>query len=188
VVALLTPNSLGNEWVLFELGAAWMNANTRIPLLAGGLLDKDLPGALRGAVGGQLSAPGTLDRMLVQLRRELSWSPRNGPAASGKCHDFVHFMASKSRHDFAGGDMLASFNAKRHRIGAKQGLLLDLIAKEAKRACVPTEELCRQSSIEASELHYRLEQLRLLGFLKPVGDDPIVGWTLSEKYRKEIGL
>lgn len=51
VVALLTPNSIGNDWVLFELGATWVNAVAVIPLLAGGLQNKDLPGALRGAAG-----------------------------------------------------------------------------------------------------------------------------------------
>jgi len=44
VIALLTPSSQGNDWVLFELGAAWANAKVSVPLLAGGLQD-----AVRGA-------------------------------------------------------------------------------------------------------------------------------------------
>ena len=43
-----------------------------------------------------------------------------------------------------------------------------------------------------NELYYRLEQLRLLGFLDredrgEVPGQPSFGWTLSEKYRREIG-
>lgn len=46
VIAILTPNSLAADWVLFELGAAWANAKMAVPLLAGGLIDQDIPRAV----------------------------------------------------------------------------------------------------------------------------------------------
>lgn len=81
VIALITPNSLTADWVRFELGAAWANARVTIPLLAGGLEDKDIPGPFRGAAGGQLKAPETLNRLLEQLKKELGWRTRKNPIA-----------------------------------------------------------------------------------------------------------
>src|SRR5262245_40695576 len=133
VVALLTPNSLGNDWVLFELGAAWANVKVSIPLLAGGLQDRDIPGPLRGAAGGVLTVPGTLDRLLDQLERTLGWTSRSSPAAYGKRHEFVDYIKTKIfTEDTASAELKASFTAKLARIGPRQGLLLDHLSKKAR--------------------------------------------------------
>jgi hypothetical protein len=195
VVALLTPNSLGNDWVLFELGAAWANVKVSIPLLAGGPEDKDIPGPLRGAAGGQLTAPGTLDRLLDQLERTLGWTPRLGPIGYGKRHEFGDSLRTKTfTQDVGGGELKASFAAKLARIGPRQGLLLDHLSKKAKgRPCVALDELAAGNIAgSGNELYYRLEQLRLLGFVSKVtlgeaDGTPTFGWTLSETYRREIG-
>jgi TIR domain len=194
VIALLTPNSLGNDWVLFELGAAWANVKLSIPLLAGGPEDKDIPGPLRGAAGGQLTIPGTLDRLLEQLQHALGWKPRLGPIAYGKRHDFVDYMKAKTfTQDAAGAELKASFSAKLARIGPRQALLLDLLSRKAKgRPHVPLDELAAGNVAGAgNELYYRLEQLRLLGFVKKVtigeiDGAPTFGWTLSDRYRRDI--
>lgn len=47
-VALITPNSIGSPWVLFELGARWGSEKPLIPLLASGATTKDLKGPLGG--------------------------------------------------------------------------------------------------------------------------------------------
>jgi TIR domain len=194
VVALLTPSSLGNDWVLFELGAAWANVKVSIPLLAGGPEDKDIPGPLRGAAGGQLTVPGTLDRLLDQLERTLGWTPRSGPAAYGKRHEFVDYIKTKTfTQDPAGGEIKASFTAKLARIGPRQGLLLDHLSKKAKgRPYVLLDELAAgKVAGSGNELYYRLEQLRLLGFVNKVtlgeaDGASTFGWTLSDKYRRDI--
>jgi hypothetical protein len=46
--------------------------------------------------------------------------------------------------------------------------------------------------VDVIELYYRLEQLRLLGFVAKVelgesDGDPVFGWTLSDNYRRDIG-
>jgi TIR domain len=194
IAALLTPNSLGNDWVLFELGAAWANVKASIPLLAGGLEDKDIPGPLRGAAGGQLTLPGTLDRLLDQLGQTLGWKLLPGLAASGKRHEFVDYIKTrKFTQDPVAGELKASFTAKLARIGQRQVRLLDHVSKKAKgRPYVSQDELAAgKVAGSGSELYYRLEQLRLLGFLDevPLGEasgTPIFGWTLSEKYRRDI--
>jgi hypothetical protein len=194
VIALLTPHSLGNDWVLFELGSAWANAKAAIPLLAGGLEDRDIPGPLRGAAGGQLNQPGTLDRLLDQLGRTLGWRARPGLVASGKRNDFVEFMRNKTfGADPAEADLKATFTAKRTRIGARQGLLLDYLTSNLKgRPYLSLNDLTDRVAGGGNELFYRLEQLRLLGFvaridLGEVDGDPTFGWTLSERYRRDIG-
>ena len=194
VVALLTPNSVGNDWVLFELGAAWANVKVAIPLLAGGPENKDIPGPLRGAAGGQLTVPETLDRLLDQLERTLGWTPRSGLAAYGKRHEFVDYIKMKTfTQDTAGRELKASFTAKLARIGPRQGLLLDYLSKKAKgRTYVSLDELAAgKIAGGGNELYYRLEQLRLLGFVNKVtigevDGSPAYGWTLSEKYLRDI--
>src|SRR5262245_59948266 len=160
VVALLTPSSLGNDWVLFELGAAWANVKVSIPLLAGGPEDKDFPGPLRGAAGGQLTVPGTLDRLLDQLERILGWRARSGTGPLGKLHEFVDYVkAKKFAQDPADGEIKASFSAKRARIGSRQGLLLDDLTKRLKgRTHVSLNDLAAgQIAGSGNELYYRLE-------------------------------
>jgi hypothetical protein len=95
VIAILTPNSVGAEWVLFELGAAWSNAKAAIPLLAGGIANKDIPGAFRGAAGGELKNPVTLDRLVDQLERDLKWRQRHDILARQKRYDLAQYVALK---------------------------------------------------------------------------------------------
>ena len=194
VVALLTPNSLANDWVLFELGAAWASVNASIPLLAGGPEEKDIPGPLRGSAGGQLTVPGTLDRLLDQLQRTLGWPSRPGLVAQSKRHELVDYMKAKTfANDRAEGELKAGFAAKRARIGARQGLLLDYLTHNMKaRPYLSLDDLADQVAGSGNELYYRLEQLRLLGFvhrldLGQADGRPSFGWTLSEKYRQDIG-
>lgn len=195
VIAVLTPNSQGNDWVLFELGAAWANAKVSIPLLAGGLEDKDIPGPLRGAAGGQLGLPATLDRMMDQLQAVLGWQPRTDLAGRSKRYELVDYVKAKAfPRESVEYDLRASFAAKRARIGERQGRLLDRVAAEPGGTTPIAEgELAKQFPELESGLYYRLEQLRLLGFLDREklaerGGGWVWGWRLSEPYRREIGL
>jgi hypothetical protein len=194
VIALLTPNSLGNDWVLFELGATWANTGASIPLLAGGPQDKDIPGPLRGAAGGQLTAPATIDRLLDQLARVLGWTPRSGLVASNRRHAFVDYIKRKTFASHpAQTELKAGFAAKRAKIGQKQGLLLDQLTNKSRgRPYLSLDEIANKFSANGNELYYRLEQLRLLGFVTKVelgesDGDPVFGWTLSDNYRRDIG-
>ena len=195
VLGVLTPNSLSNEWVLFELGAAWAHAAVSIPLLAGGLQDKDIPGPFRGAAGGQLTSPATLDRMIDQLEKMLGWRQRNDASARNKRYELAKYIEAKTfARDPIEAELKAGFALKRSRIGSKQNQMLDYIsAKLGRRPHIAQEELAKQFADLKPSLYYRLEQLRLLGFVEriEVGElhgDPLFGWTLSERYRGEVGL
>jgi hypothetical protein len=195
VLAVLTPNSLSNDWVLFELGAAWANAKVSIPLLAGGLQDKDVPGPFRGAVGGQLTSAATLDHMIDQVEKLLGWRQKADLSARNKRYDLVKYVETKTfARDSIEDELKAGFAAKRARIGTKQGEVLDYITSNLRgRAHILQEELAKQFADLKPSLYYRLEQLRLLGFVERVNVGelrgvPVWGWTLSEKYRREVGL
>jgi hypothetical protein len=195
VIALLTPNSLGAEWVLFELGAVWAHARSVIPLLAGGLEEKDVPGPLRGAAGGQLSAAVTIDRLLEQLARDLKWPPQPGVHARQKVYALADYAKAKRFTDEdSPEDARIPFIAKRSRIGRTQNALIEYItATVGTRPSVPFDELAREIAGDDTTLYYRLEQLRLLGFLRRLpaglqGGRPVYAWTLSERYRREAHL
>ena len=195
VLAVLTPNSLSNDWVLFELGAAWANAKLSIPLLAGGLQDKDIPGPFRGAAGGQLASPATLDRMIDQLEKVLGWPQRNDLSARNKRYELVKYIETKTfTRDPVETELKAGFAAKRSRIGSKQNQVLDYItAKLGRRPHIPQEELAKQFADIEPSLYYRLEQRRLLGFVErvEVGElhgVPLFGWALSDRFRRELAL
>ena len=194
VIGLLTPQSIGNDWVLFELGAAWANVKLSVPLLAGGLENKDIPGPFRGAAGGQLGSRGTLDHLIEQLADALGWRQISDQTASRRREELVQAVAQRK---FKGNDIeseiKASFVQKRARIGARQGQLVDHVARGLNgRPYIGYPELTRDLPDLAPSLHYRLEQLRLLGFLERVNvgqgkNGPEWGWTLSAQYLQELG-
>jgi hypothetical protein len=193
VIALLTPNSRTSEWVLFELGATWAHTTSLIPLFAGAAPDVHTPGPLRGATGGQLADPATLDKLIGQLARDLGWRQIHDLPALEKRRDLASYAAAKVfARDPAAEHLAMSFAARRARVGAKQGEIIDYIAfRAAGRPHVPQSELeARFSRIETG-LFYRLEQLRLLGFLKRIElapDGSEFGWALADKYSAEIRL
>jgi hypothetical protein len=140
--------------------------------------------------------PETLDRLLDQLKRLLGWPEISGAVAQSKRHDFVRYITSKTfAQDQTGDDLRAGFAAKIARIGARQAMLIDYIAKRAQgRRYLSLDDLTDKvaGTGNGNELYYRLEQLRLLGFLDKtdqgeVDGQPSFGWALSEKYRREIG-
>jgi hypothetical protein len=194
VIALITPNSLTADWVRFELGAAWAHARVAMPLLVGGLQDKDIPGPFRGVAGGQLNSEDTLDRLLAQLEKELGWRTRKDPAARSKQHELTDYAEKKTfARDPFEQQLKGGFAAKLARIGDSQARLLNYISgKSASGRLLSTQELSEHfQDLKSDSLFYRLEQLRLLGFLQSTstgeaGGKPVFGWSLSDAYRREL--
>ena len=95
----------------------------------------------------------------------------------------------RRREPFAGRQ---PYCQSRH-IGARQGLLLDYLTNKGKgRPYLTLDDLADKVAGNGNELYYRLEQLRLLGFVNKMelGDAdgvPSFGWALSEGYRRDIG-
>lgn len=189
VLALVTPHSLASQWVLFELGATWGFAKSWLPVLAGGLQEDGLPGPFRGAAAAQLSDPVALISCRDHIRRILEWTERNTAASNGQLTTIATEAAVMS---FAGDEvereLKSSFAAKRARIGRMQGEILDYVSsRDGKHAAVTLAELVGKFHLDESQIYYRLEQLRYLGFLARKPSVPPYAWALSESYQTEIG-
>lgn len=195
VIALLTPSSIDNAWVHFELGAAWADASATIPLLAGGLEDKDIPGAFRGMVGGSLTDPSSTDRLLTQVATLTGWPTKAGASANGKRHEFVDFVRDQKFPTEALAQVIKTgFATRRMAIGTRQGEIVDYIASRRSHEPFLTQPALEQKfRLSGKELYYRLDSLELRGFLARValgtsgGGDTTWGWTLSAKYAAELG-
>jgi hypothetical protein len=72
VIGLLTPNAVNSGWVLFELGATWGAKKSLIPLLAGELSFKDLPGPLSGHHAVKLGDKNGLAQAIEEIVTKIS--------------------------------------------------------------------------------------------------------------------
>jgi hypothetical protein len=83
VLGVLTPESLGSRWVMFELGGAWAKATLTLPLLARGVSLSDLsdmPTALSRDQAVNLTEPDDIRKMIKQLEatlEKLGWKDRD---------------------------------------------------------------------------------------------------------------
>lgn len=196
VVAILTPHSLASQWVLFELGAAWIQVKQAIPLLAGDIREVDLPGPLSSASLGRLDNPSALVQFLAQVEKSLGWPRKQTyPAAIEELTQLaVEVGAKRFFEDDVEQEVKASFTAKRARIGAGQSRILDHITHHrGDRPYFSQQDLQKDLKDIQTDMYYRLEQLRYLGFLtrQQIGKSearlPVFGWRLSDKYKTEIG-
>jgi hypothetical protein len=192
VVTILTPNSVAADWVLFELGASWANEKVAIPLLANGLKDKDIPGPLRGAAGGELTDPSTINRLIDQLHKLLGWAAKPDLSAWQKGYDLCKCAEDKSfLEDDAAAELSANFTAKLRRIGDRQREILHHIVDQiGNRNFIPQEELGQTFTHVPTHIYFRLEQLRYLGFLtrteiSKINREPTYGWAPCAKYLQE---
>lgn len=69
IFALLTNQSMGSGWVLFELGASWVFGKLLVPVLAAGLSYKDLPGPLKDYPCIQIDKEDAHDRLMDAIRQ-----------------------------------------------------------------------------------------------------------------------
>lgn len=193
VAAVLTPHSLSSKWCLFELGGAWARATHTYPLLAGGLIQDDLPAALAGRLGGQLGDPKALRQLVRDLSRRLGWPERDAAAAEREIDRLVAIVRDRrSSADDVDEELSADFVAKWHFIGDTQQEILNHIVRRARGKEHLSYAELKQAFPGRPDLYYRLMQLRYLKFLKrrPIGrsagDVPQYGWTLSPEYAARV--
>jgi hypothetical protein len=200
IVAILTPHSLASQWVLFELGAAWLQVKQAIPLLAGNIRNQDLPGPLSNATTGRLGDADTLLKFLLQVRTTLGWQTKEATYQSA-IRTLYQLAEDVSKKTYCENDVQqevkASFTAKRARIDGGQNRILDyFVHNRGNHRQISLEYVLRDLKDMETTIYYRLEQLRYLGFLtreedaKTPGDNPplsIYTWRLSDKYKAEIG-
>ena len=118
-----------------------------------------------------------------------------GPAARSKQHELTEYADKKTfARDPLEQQLKSGFAAKLSRIGDSQARLLNYISgKSGSGRLLSTDELTERFDDlkKSTSVFYRLEQLRLLGFLQSTnigeaGGKPVLGWSLSEAYRREV--
>ena len=191
VVALLTPNSIDSPWVLFELGAVWGLARSPLPMFAGELGDEDLPGPLRNVVAGRLDVLGDLEVLIQKLHEDLDWPRRH----SGRCVTRESVMAdfAKDLEFPIDNERRTSFAARLANIGGTQNELLRIITSECRKHGFVTQAAVKEKFTKSTDVYYRLEQLRYLGFItkkrtKRASDGSRYQYFLTPEYKTEISI
>jgi hypothetical protein len=201
-VALLTPNSITSRWVLFELGAVWGASTKLIPMRVGDIdrYLRQLPGQLQSHVHVDLTSTDDLYKLTDQLQRELEWPQKPPDKIADAVQTFAKFAEKLTFDRSVVDEITDDFGQKTASISPNQSLIVSYISSSYRidpKKQLKEEEVATVIPKPDSSLYYRLETLRLLGFLVkhkidvPVGKWPKYTWTLSEpyaKYRKSAGL
>lgn len=96
VIGVLTPNSIRSPWVMFELGASWADETALIPMLAGGVTAKELPGPAAGMTAVFADdPPGILD-LLNELARICKMTLKDNITIETCRDEFVEFAKNFS--------------------------------------------------------------------------------------------
>ena len=80
VIGLITPNSMGSAYVLFELGARWGAEKAMIPLLASGIKPEHLEGPLRDINALDCSNESQVHQFLKEAAGHLDIEPDSAPS------------------------------------------------------------------------------------------------------------
>ena len=128
------------------------------------------------------------------MHRGQWWARKTDLQGRQKQIEFVGYASKKTfARDPLDQELKATFTIKRACVGGHQGKFLDCISdRQSARPYIPAAELYKQFEATRTTLYYRLEHLRLLGFLSrtPIGESDgklVWGWSLSEKFRREVG-
>lgn len=201
VIALLSPNSINAEWVLFELGAAWGRNCKTIPLLTGGLTMDDLPGPLKGRNAGELENIGVLRQLVDNVGKITGWRTDKVRNAETKMEALVSYLETlkwprqQNRSLKIPRTLLRDFEtsylARKNRLPLSQRRLLEIVERGTTVAQWLHQKVIRQHFSERDS-YWRLEQLCCLGFLEKRASGALVGgketfnYNLSSEYRHEL--
>jgi TIR domain len=101
VIGLLTPNAVNSGWVPFELGATWGAKKNLVPLLAGGLSFKDLPGPLSGHHAVKLTDKNglaqTIEEIVTKIRAKRRTSAKVDAALTKLVEVTVEYEKASAR-------------------------------------------------------------------------------------------
>ena len=189
VLALITPNSLRSPWVLFELGAAWVSGRHTIPLLLGNVEDRvaEMPEPLRNPLAGRLDDSSVLHRLIDQLTGVLAWERTSAEEADSAIEELVAVARDHRFPETVLDEIGGSFTAKLNAIGSTQREILAEIVRRY-RAGETKVHQDHFGSVKPSN-YYRLEALRLLGFVTKEPDAHGQHfWSLAEDYRREARI
>jgi hypothetical protein len=195
VVALISPNSLGSNWVLFELGAAWVATKRTVPILAGELSAENLPAALKQNIAGRINNRNDLINLVDVIHEKLGWTIRNQRAGNAsidvlvtKVND-ISFPAMPTK---IMEELKRSYLDKLNDLPENQKKILSFIQNR--------DRFVSQVEIQANpdfeymnpmELYFRLENLRMLGFVEKeitggTARKPEYSYRIAEEYLSYI--
>jgi len=177
---------------LFELGAAWGIGTFTIPLLIGDLSEDDLPAALKQHIAGRMRDQNDLINMIDVIQDKLGWNIRNQRAGNASIITLVNeasrIFLSKVPEEVV-NELLISYEEKLDNLPETQRRILSFI--QSKDYLVSDAEIQNFRSSSISELYYRLESLRMHGFIEKqkVGgssDRPEYGYQVTKEYLNYI--
>jgi hypothetical protein len=131
----------------------------------------------------------------MQLRDDIDWPvvPQTADEPAFQASEAVYQELALPHSVLS--ELGLSFPDKRFRIGATQARILDYIVQGFVLHGAVSQEMLRKSfpKIPGPELYYRLEQLRLLGFIEKEkigvrGDKPAYTYRVSREYQAARGL
>ncbi|MEZ5594320.1 MAG: TIR domain-containing protein [Gammaproteobacteria bacterium] len=109
LIAMISKESVGSDWVLFELGAAWGLNRDLYPILGPSLQIKDLPGPLSAVPCVEIESPDAPSRMsdlVQQLAEDLQVATRNGGKAQANLDNFLKQYKSGPKSTASTGSSL----------------------------------------------------------------------------------
>lgn len=197
VIALISPNSLESDWVLFELGAAWITAKHTIPILTGELSAEDLPAALKQNIAGKINNRNDLINLIDVIHEKLDWPVKNQRAGNANVDALVKKANSISFPMISTemmGELKSSFTDKLNDLPENQRKILNFIQNRDR--LVSQTEIQNSSEFQhmsIMETYFRLENLRMLSLVEKeitggTTRKPEYSYTVSKEYLKHVAL
>lgn len=197
VIALLSPNSLASDWVLFELGAAWVTSTNTVPILIGELSEENLPAALKQNIAGKINDRNDLSNLVDVIHEKLGWNIRNQRAGNANIDALVKKTSAISFPTISTkiiDELKISYPDKLDNLPKNQRKILTFISNQAR--FVSQGEIHTNSDFQhmsAMELYFRLENLRMLGFIEKeitggTTSKPEYSYRISKEYLSYIAL
>lgn len=199
-VICLTRENLSSRWIHFESGALFRPNGARVCTFLLDVDPSDVPLPLSAFQSTQPTL-GDVTKLLHTINAQLGDDKRSDgqlaralerwwPDLEGRLRAATRMVDSISELPT---ELTQSFAARRATIGSgKQHKILAFMEKEARAGNAELSQSAVQNDLKVgeSETYYRLEQLRLLGFLVKHRDaqrDPW-RWRLHPAYRKELDI
>jgi hypothetical protein len=97
-ICVLTPSSLKSTWVLFELGAAWGQGRSIVPLIFD-LDSSQLPAALNNTLAAKINVKNDVYGLIDQIAKELGWIKKGSERINSSVDEFMNNISSTSSFD-----------------------------------------------------------------------------------------
>lgn len=152
VIGLITKKALASSWVLFELGATWGAKKNLMPLVAGDVSLKDLPGPVSGRHVAQLVNRDDLTQFLEELGKQVGAKSRTaakiGKAIDTLLRDHEQYVAAQENSSVGKKIETKAKSKEPVFAGVPFSELLDILKKDKVR--IPSKLSGREKDSEIS--------------------------------------